>query len=258
MDDNTRKVYEKYGINPEEREKENRKIFDERMQKLNDLNRENLIKLFNNGLDENFDNLKDYLSFYTVTIFRELESNIFQNIQCLIVNAYSASITLTNHMLERLLKLALIQNEIGLNPVKISDWNETYKTTTHYSEMKLFETIKLCHEKSLINDEQEKYLTDMRKQFRNGFSHYFPKTILSDHKETVDVHFPNEDPEKAYDIEVNMKQIPVLQDFYVRRFAEENALTYFDYVFHLIRSIEKRLREKHRAEIFNNSNDVKQ
>jgi len=245
MDENTRKLYEKYGINPEEREKENLEIFGKKMQELNDLNRVRLIKVFNDGLDKNFDILKEYLSFYSVTIFKELEQNIFQNIQCLIVEAYSASITLTNHMLERLLKLALIQNEIGLNPVKISDWNETYKNTHEYSEMVLADTIKLCHTNCLINEEQVKYLTEMRKQFRNGFSHYDPTKILSDHKETTDIHFPNVDPNKAYDIEVNIKQIPVLQDYYVKKFAKENALEYFDYVFHLIIRIEKKLREKH-------------
>jgi hypothetical protein len=258
MDDNTRRIYEKYGINPEEREKENQEIFNKRMQELNDLNREHLVKEFNDGLDKNFEDLKVYLSFFTVTIFKELESNIFQNIQCLIVNAYSASITLTNHMLERLLKLALIKNEIGLNPVKISDWNETYKKTHQYSKMVLEQTIKLCHDNSLINDKQEEYLTDMRRQFRNGFSHYDPTKILIDHKETAEIHFPNQDPEKTYDIEVNMKQIPVLQDYYVKKFAKENALTYFDYVFHLIRSIEKKLREKHHEELFNGANDAKQ
>lgn len=245
MDDNTRRIYEKYGINPGERELENRNIFNKRIEELNDLNRELLVKEFNDGLDKNFDSLKEYLSFYTVTIFIELKSNIFQNIQCLIVNAYSASITLTNHMLERLLKLALIQNDIGLNPLQIKNWNRTYKEPHQYSKMVLHKTIKLCHECNLINDLQEKYLTDMREQFRNGFSHFDPTKILIDHKETSEIHFPNENPGDSYDIEVNMKQIPVLQDYYVRKFARENALPYFDYVFHLIRSIENELKFKH-------------
>lgn len=245
MDDNTRRIYEKYGINPEERELENRDIFNKRMDELNDLNRELLVKKFNDGLDKNFDSLKEYLSFYTVTIFIELKSNIFQNIQCLMVNAYSASITLTNHMLERLLKLALIQNEIGLNPIQIKNWSHAYKEPHQYSKMVLHKTIKLCHEYNLISDIQEKYLSDTREQFRNGFSHFDPTKILIDHKETSEIHFPNENPEDSYDIEVNMKQIPVLQDYYVRKFARENALPYFDYVFHLIRSIEKELKYKH-------------
>lgn len=248
MDDNTRGIYEKYGINPEERELENRDIFNKRMEELNDLNRELLVKEFNDGLDKNFDSLKEYLSFYTVTIFLELKSNIFQNIQCLIVNAYSASITLTNHMLERLLKLALIQNKVGLNPIQIRNWNSTYEEPHQYATMDLSETIKLCHKYNLINESQEKYLTDMRKQFRNGFSHFDPTKILIDHKETSEIHFPNENPQDSYNIEVNMKQIPVLQDYYVKKFARENALSYFDYVFHLIRSIEKELKHKHNFE----------
>lgn len=245
MDDNTRRIYEKYDINPEERELENRDIFNKRMDELNDLNRKLLVKEFNDGLDKNFDSLKEYLSFYTVTIFIELKSNIFQNIQCLIINAYSASITLTNHMLERLLKLALIQNDIGLNPLQIKNWNNTYENTHKYSKKVLSETIKLCHESNLISDRQKEYLTDIRENLRNGFSHYDPTKILIDSKEISTIHFPNENPEDSYDIEVNMKQIPVLQDYYVRKFAEENALDYFDFVFHLIRSIEKKLQHKH-------------
>jgi hypothetical protein len=245
MDDNTRRIYEKYGINPKKRELENRDVFNKQMKELNDMNRERLVKEFNDGLEKNFDDLKEYLSFYTVTIFSELKSNIFQNIQCLTVNAYSASIALTNHTLERLLKLALIQNEIGLRPVKITDWNDTYKEPHQYSKMVLYKTIKLCHEYNLISDLQEKYLTDMREQFRNGFSHFDPTKILINHKETSEIYFPNKNPEDSYDIEVNMKQIPVLQDYYVRKFARENALPYFDYVFHLIISIEKELKFKH-------------
>lgn len=245
MDDTTRSFYEKYDINPKEREIENIAIFNKRMKELNDLNRERLAKEFNDGLNENFDNLKEYLSFYTITIFRELESNIFQNIQCLIINAYSASITLTNHILERLLKLALIQNDIGLEPIKIKNWNNTFEKTHKYSKMVLSDTIENCHKFNLISDSQKEYLTDIRGNLRNGFSHYDPTKILVDNEETSKIHFPNEKPEDSFDIEVNMKQIPVLQNYYVRKFAKENAIVYFDFVFHLIRSIEKKLQQKH-------------
>tara|TARA_R110002049_G_scaffold293731_2_gene478990 strand:- start:35240 stop:35590 length:351 start_codon:yes stop_codon:yes gene_type:complete len=115
MNEKTRKIYEKYGINPEEREIENRKIIEERFNNIDSENKAFLDSLFKKALEENFDHFKHYLQNPRFYYFTDLESTIGEIIKCLIIEADSAAITLTNHFLERILKLALIQKKIRNN-----------------------------------------------------------------------------------------------------------------------------------------------
>jgi len=116
MDENTKRIYDKYGINPEQREKENLEIIENLRNELDEMNEERIRKEFSEGIDENFDNYKPYLRDGLFYLFVEFESNIWQVVQCLTIKAYSASITLTNHIFERIFKLALILNDAGVAP----------------------------------------------------------------------------------------------------------------------------------------------
>lgn len=53
-------------------------------------------------------------------MFKELEYNVSESINCLIIGANIASISNTNFILERALKLALIQYEVG----KLCDYSD--------------------------------------------------------------------------------------------------------------------------------------
>jgi len=46
------------------------------------------------------------------------------------------------------------------------------------------------------------------------------------------------------EVSINQKIIPTFQAIQMENFAKDNAKTYFDFVFHLIFRIEKRLFEK--------------
>lgn len=237
MDKNTREIYEKYGINPEEREIENRKIMEERYNKIDSENKAFLANIFEKALEENFDHYKHYLQNPRFYYFNDLKSTIGEIIKCLIIEADTASITLTSHFLERILKLALTQKESGTQPEKIKDWNKTYSKSDKYSNWKMGATIKKCKELGIISKNQFNKLTDFQNTIRNGFSHYDPKKILAESKNTIDLIEKSNSENKKIE-GINYKEIPTLQNIFVRKFAKENSEEYFDYVFNLMLSIE--------------------
>ena len=248
MDKKTREIYEKYEINPEERQIENRKIIEERYNNIDLENKVFLDKLFKKALEENFDHYKHYLRNPRFYYFTDLKSTIGEIIKCLIIEAHTAAITLTNHFLERILKLALIQKTSGTQPEKITDWNETYSVSDKYSNWKMGATIKKCKELKIISKSQFKELTDFQESIRNGFSHYDPKKILRDSENTIDL-IDKSGSENKKNEGLNYKEIPTLQNFFVRKFARENSEEYFDYVFNLMLSIERYFK----TEYYNNA-----
>jgi hypothetical protein len=248
MDEISKEIYKKYGINPEEREVENRKIIEERESKIDFENKMVLTKIFEKALEENFEHYKYYLRNPRFYYSNDLKSTIGEIIKCLIIEAHTASITLTNHFLERILKLALIQNESGTQPCEIKNWNITYSKSDKYSKWKMEATIKKCKELGIISKDQFNELTKFQEIIRNGFSHYDPKKILKDSEDTIDFVYKSDSENEKIE-KLNYKEIPTLQNFFIRQFARENSEEYFDFVFNLMISIEKHFK----TEYFNNS-----
>lgn len=244
MDKETRRIYEKYGINPEEREIENQKIIEERNKKIDFNNKTFLKELFEKGLEENFNQYKHYLQNPRFYYFTDLEYTIGEIVKCLIIEAHTASITLTNHFLERILKLALIQNASGTQPKEIKDWNDTYSASDEYSSWTMYETIKRCKKLNIISENEYEELTHFRQTIRNGFSHYDPKKILKDSEDKIDLIQKLESEEMRIE-GLNFKEIPTLQIFFIKKFAKENAELYFDFVFNIMLSIEKHFKTKY-------------
>lgn len=71
-------------------------------------------KAFNDNLNRNFECRSKYFDF-EFYVFSELGGTVFEINKCLILEFHRASITLTNNLLERLLKLSLIYNEAGMD-----------------------------------------------------------------------------------------------------------------------------------------------
>lgn len=244
MDENSRKIYEKYGINPEECEKENQEILTKRYEELDNKNRQILEETFQNGLLENFDNFKYILRENRFYYFKELESNIWQIAICLIVKAYSASITLTNHVLERTLKLALIQKKSGI-PKNFTNWNKNYESSHKYSSWTMENTVAESKILGIITEEQVENLTEFRRSMRNGFSNYDPTKILKDSNDIKEMTIKSLESKVDKNISFNFKKIPMLQNAYVNMFAEENAEFYFDYVIQIIEHIERHFKTEY-------------
>ena len=205
-------------------------------------------KNFTECLEKNFSRFSKYFEFKTkVFRFRELEPLIFQVNKCLILDLHSASITLTNHILERLLKLGLIYNEAGIGAIPVEKWNSIFmEPNRKYSDIPLGNSIELCKNFELITTEEKGFLFDIiRELMRNGFSHSDPSKILAGlPDETVAFHGNFSGQGEINQISLNQKVIPFLQAEHMENFAKENSSFYFDYVFKLIDEIENRLIEK--------------
>lgn len=204
-------------------------------------------KEFTEKIEKNFSELSKYYDF-NLKVFCEFNTLIFEINNCLLIELNRASITLTNHLLERLLKLALINNETGIGPIEFEKLNEVFqKPNEKYGHIDLANSIELCKKEKLISDKEKDFLFNIiRVLMRNGFSHADSSKIL----ET----FPNETKMYQGDftssqvelkkVGINQKIIPTFQAIHMENFAKDNAKKYFDFVFHLIFRIENKLIEK--------------
>ncbi len=207
-------------------------------------------KLFENDfklkLDKNFEKQSKYFDF-ELYVLSELGTLIFEINKCLILELNRASITLTNNLLERLLKLALIYNEVGIEPIPLETWEKVFTTPNEkYGTIQLGNSIELCKKFGLITIEEKTFLFDtIRELMRNGFSHYDTSKILEnlpDESPFFSGSFSN--PTELKHININQKVIPIFQSLQVEQFAKRNSISYFVYVFNLVKKIDDRLKAK--------------
>lgn len=72
-----------------------------------------LQKIFDTAIKIKYHIYKDFLFESNLFLFKSLENNIKESVYCLMIGAHTASITNTNLILERAIKLALIQFQAG-------------------------------------------------------------------------------------------------------------------------------------------------
>ncbi|MBE98500.1 hypothetical protein [Flavobacterium coralii] len=207
------------------------------------MNKTNYKNLFDEYVEKNFDNIHKFLNI-KLTIFREIQSRIHEISICLIVEAYTASVTLSNHTLERLLKLALIKNEI-LQTGKIGIDKIDYKTPhKNWDGLVLDKTVKACKENKLITEEEYKTLNEIRRYFRNGYSHGELNKILYQYKEEVEMFKVNINTDEVQPLKINLKETPIWQYILVDEFSKEIAIQYLDFLCILTQNIEQRIHQK--------------
>ncbi|MDV3837659.1 hypothetical protein CMU32_12335 [Elizabethkingia anophelis] len=183
----------------------------------------------------------------------DLTSIVFEINKCIVLELYMATITLTNHFLERLLKLALIYNDVGRGTITLEKLNEVYSEPhKKYSKISLNDAINFCREFSIITTGESDFLHEtIRKQVRNGFSHADPGMILKNvSKQDIFIQGSFSDPKKNRPFKLNQTEIPFIQSILIADFAKENAEYYFDSIFDLSKKIDNRLTEKADAKIY--------
>lgn len=201
---------------------------------------------FTESLNTNFSKQSKYFE-YQPYLFTELKSPVFEINKCLILGFNRAAITLTNHLLERLLKLALIFNEVGIAPKPIEEWNQSYaKPNKTYNSYQLWESIKDCKKANLITENEETLLkTRVKDIIRNGFAHADPSKILKESEEDTEVFYGDlSNISDLKSINLKHKSIPMMQSINIEEFAKQNAADHFEYIYELIKNIEKRLLAK--------------
>lgn len=204
-------------------------------------NFENIVGL---SISRNFDRFKGYYD-YKFLFFHELESTVYEVVNCLILGYYTAALTLTNNLLERLLKLSLIYKVVGTGAIPVENWNSVFEEPNkRYGSLPLSESIRQCRKEGLITELEEEYLNKViRDMIRNGFSHADTSKILKDSPD-VAVGFMGKLNGKLdlAKVELNQKVIPPLQATQIESFVEVNSHHYFDYVFRLLQNLASRLK----------------
>jgi hypothetical protein len=203
-------------------------------------------KAFEEKLNKNFPKFSKYFDF-KLKAFNELNTQLFEVNKCLLLEFNRAGITLTNNLLERLLKLALIYDEVGVGPKPIESWNEIFaEPNRKYNQIKLGNSIELCKKKELITEKEKVVLFEhIRVLMRNGFSHADSTEILAGlPNDSVMYQATFSNPSNVQEVKINQKVIPFMQSLQMENFANENAVDYFDYVFKLIFRIEERILKK--------------
>ena len=211
------------------------------------MNKEVFKSSFIELLDKNFDKRASYFDLSKFKIFFEFSTLIFEINKSIISEHYRAAITLTNHFLERLLKITLIYNEVGVGPLAVENWDEKFGIANDkYDNLKLGNSIERCKKFELINDSEKEYLWEIiRECMRNGFSHAESPKILADLPNRKTFFYGKlNNPTALKPIIMNQKKIPTFQAILIEKFAEANAEKYFDFIYNLSLNIEDRLIEK--------------
>lgn len=205
-------------------------------------------KHYSHLLGENFQKHVKYIN-YELKVFFELRAPIYQQVSCLILELSYPSITLTNFILERLLKLALIYKVAGIRPIAAENINTVFKEADEkYGSLQLGNSIEQCKKEGLITETEKNTLFNkIREMMRNGFSHADAGKIMvnvPDRQTVIQVNIAN--PDDIQELELNPKVNPTMQYIFTEMFAKANYLQYFNYVFDLIHKIEERLIEMDR------------
>jgi hypothetical protein len=153
---------------------------------------------------------------------------------CYIIGAYTACITLTNHLLEKYCKELLIIVDFGASFLRIPDFDGTpLPDLSIHLNKDLSDSLRACKTKGLLSKADWKQLDKYRDIFRNGFGHYTPAKILQDRTLTVG-QLPNNDKPET-DIEYKLHETP-FAGAAIAVFAAQNAWPYLATVENFIRS----------------------
>lgn len=165
--------------------------------------------------------------------------------KCLMLNYYQAAITLTNHLLERILKLGLIYLEVGCRTAEdMSKVGDKFRPAIErYEDMILNKTINLSCSKQIITKDRKQALHRYREIFRNGFSHADMTKILGEVQgRFVQGSFKGENTSKVFNLKFS--EVPFLQGVAQRDFAEANAFYYFQIVLGTVEEVINNVDER--------------
>ena len=173
----------------------------------------------------------------------ELDPLRYEVTLCLILGLHQAAITLTNHLLETFLKMALgyhhslqkmdkTKTKEGVKSL-VEDFREGVDT---YADKDLSFTINRACTVGLITKDQKNQLHKIREDFRNAFSHGDKKKVFGDTEIPVQgVNFENDKLHSEPETLQQLLYLPFVHGIAQARFAETNAVPYFQYVDSVIR-----------------------
>jgi hypothetical protein len=202
-----------------------------------------LLEWFEGGVLENFSEVLPLL----YDGFNDFEyETIHQEIcRCLLLDLNHASITLTNHLLEKHLKNLLIKDYIKSEKANGSTKDDdeiSAKACKNFGGLMLYKTIESCFQKGLISEVDRAYLDQYREVFRNGFSHADMNKIAGNTTKTL-FKFKFDDPSFFEKKEYVVAQTPMLFGIETASVADSNALRYYKHIHVIIKRSNQELKK---------------
>lgn len=214
------------------------------------------LSFLNNRIENN---TSQYQKYFDIKLhsFCELEGLRKENIFCLILEFYQASIFTTNHLLERLLKLALIKNHTkGYNLSNHIIYNQILQEAIlQFDGKDMNHIIERCASKKLqlISKKQELELKALKEQYRNPYSHAETAKINSQSPEhfrgymfnlnEIKQNIINQQEIKTPEPTYISKHSPPFAQLFQENNSKENALIYFDKISQYINYFEEKFNE---------------
>ena len=182
----------------------------------------------------------------------EVDSVRSEVCKCLICGLHQAAITLTNHLLESVLKKALIIDESAQNKTEQNDITNVFDDATKkYANKNLDFTINQACRKGLITKKDKKLLHIFRERYRNAYSHADPQKTFSGVSipatifTTKDLDNPEEFFKRAFTDKPNVilsaENNVIIQGLMQSSKAEDEAMDYFLTTDGMIRNLCSRL-----------------
>ncbi|HOZ84678.1 MAG TPA: hypothetical protein PK191_04255 [Niabella sp.] len=205
-------------------------------------------------IDENYDSLKNYF-LHQPHHFLALESLRNEILQNLLLNLFQTAIFGTNHLLERLIKLSLIEKHtLGLNYSNHVLYNQkTIEAIELYDSLTLNDSLKAAYKQNLITELEKNTLMELRKKIRNPFSHAEIKKIINDAPPKFTGFMFNINDVKESLIkgapmpQGERKEITTLSStfsqLYQKEFSEQIALDFFETVYSILINIDNKLQK---------------
>lgn len=211
---------------------------------------DNFIAELNANIRNNYNTIAE--AFENEYGWPEVDSVRSEVCKCLICGLHQAAITLTNHLLESVLKKALIIEESAKNKTAHSDITNVFDDATEkYANKNLDFTINQACRKGLINKEEKNILHGFREQYRNAFSHADPQKTFSGVSipatifTTKDLDNPEEFFKRAFTDKPNVilsaENNVIIQGLMQSSKAEDEAMDYFLTTDGMIRNLCSRL-----------------
>ena len=211
---------------------------------------ENFIEELNANIRNNYDTVAD--AFENEYGWPEVDSVRSEICKCLICGLYQAAITLANHLLESVLKKALIIDESAKNKTEQSDITNVFDDATEqYANKDLDYTINQACRKGLITKKDKNLLHIFRERYRNAYSHADPQKTCSGVSipaticTTKDLDNPEEFFKRAFTDKPNVilsaENNVIIQGLMQSSKAEDEAMDYFLTTDGMIRNLCSRL-----------------
>lgn len=200
------------------------------------------INNFSKNIANNKAQLEPYYN-YKFHLFCQQKILVDEILDCLLIGLNQASIVLTNHLLERMLKFTLINSEIRGLYVGDSDFNLKHdEAEAKYDGKNLDYNINSAFSKGILNEEEKKELLSLKDDFRNSYSHAEIKKILKNEPQNIKglmFGFPEQDKQIPQGQETEFPN-NIMAQYNQKDIADDSALEYFRKIFILMYKIDER------------------